>query len=151
MIRLLLFQFSLFGESHARLASVGWFCVWLGAMRAVVTGLALAFASSSYAAEQGDRELTRSMVGAWRSPRHDYVYLVDGTWWMGKPDPNGPEPHVTHGYWWIKDHRLCETVYLQAEGLRDNGCELITKLTKHKIVYGGYQMKRIAMSEVDHY
>ena len=68
------------------------------------------------------------MVGAWRSPRHDYVYLADGTWWMGRPDPNGAEPKVTHGQWKIKDHQLCETVYLQEEGLRDNGCEVITML-----------------------
>ncbi len=120
-------------------------------MRSIAVALTLAFVASSYAVEQSDRELTRSMIGAWRSPRHDYVYLADGTWWMGKPEPNGPEPRVTHGHWWIKDHRLCETVYLQGEGLRDNGCELITKLTKREIVYGGYQMKRIAMSDVDQY
>jgi hypothetical protein len=46
----------------------------------------------------------------------------------GKADPNGSEPQVTHGHWWIKNHRLCETVYLQGEGLRDNGCEPINNL-----------------------
>jgi hypothetical protein len=98
-----------------------------------------------------DERLAKLMVGAWRSPRHDYVYLADGTWWMGRPDPNGSEPKVTHGRWRIKDHRLCETVYLQGEGSRDNGCEPVTKLTRREIVYGGYQMKRIALTEVDRY
>ncbi len=118
-------------------------------MRVLTVGLAVAFAVSTFAGEQTDAELTRLMVGAWRSPRHDYVYLADGTWWMGKPEPNGPEPQVTHGRWWIKNHRLCETVYLQGEGLRDNGCELITKLTEREIVYGGYRMRRIPVEYVD--
>jgi hypothetical protein len=76
-------------------------------MRAVTLLLAaLIVAASAYSAEQSDRDLSRLMVGAWRSPRHDYVYLADGTWWMGKPDPNGPEPRVTHGRWRIEDHTL---------------------------------------------
>jgi hypothetical protein len=56
----------------------------LGDMRAVALGLALACAAPSYAGEESDPELTHLMVGAWRSPRHDYVYLADGTWWMGQ-------------------------------------------------------------------
>jgi hypothetical protein len=42
-----------------------------------------------------------------------------------------------------------ETVYLQGEGLPDNGCELITKLTEREIVYGGYRMRRIPVEHVD--
>jgi hypothetical protein len=119
-------------------------------MRAVALGLALACAAPSYAGEESYPELTHLMVGAWRSFRHDYVYLADGTWWMGKPEPNGPEPQVTHGHWWIKDHRLCETVYLQGEGLRDKGCEPINKLTAREILFGGvYRMKRIDLNQVD--
>src|SRR5438046_5655018 len=121
-------------------------------MRAVAVLLAaLTVAASVRGAEQSDRELSRLMVGAWRSPRHDYVYLADGTWWMGRPDPNGAEPKVTHGQWKIKDHQLCETVYLQEEGLRDNGCEVITMLNHREIVYGGYRMKRISIKEVEKY
>lgn len=107
--------------------------------------------SSVSAQQKSDRELRKLMVGAWRSPRHDYVYLADGTWWMGRPDPKGPEPKVTHGHWKIKDHQLCETVYVQDEGLRDNGCELITKLNHSEIVYGGYRMERISIKEVEKY
>ncbi len=103
------------------------------------------------AGDPSDRELTAQMVGAWRSPRHDYVYLADGTWWMGKPQPSGPVPQVTHGKWWIKDHQLCETVYVEGAGLQSNGCEMITRLTKHEIEYGGYRMKRIKLTEVDKY
>ena len=57
----------------------------------------------------------------------------------GQADLNGPEPQATHGHWWIKNHRLCQTVYLQDEGVR--GCE---------IVFGDvYHMKRIDLNQVD--
>ena len=117
----------------------------------VMLTVLVAASASAQADEKSDRELRKLMVGAWRSPRHDYVYLADGTWWMGRPDPNGAEPKVTHGQWKIKDHQLCETVYLQEEGLRDNGCELITKLNQREIIYGGYRMKRISIKEVEKY
>jgi hypothetical protein len=122
-------------------------------MRSIATvALTLVMTISSVSAQQkSDRELRKLMVGAWRSPRHDYVYLADGTWWMGRPDPKGPKPKVTHGHWKIKDHQLCETVYVQDEGLRDNGCELITKLNHSEIVYGGYRMERISIKEVEKY
>ena len=117
----------------------------------VLVILIVATATPIRADQKSDRELRKLMVGAWRSPRHDYVYLADGTWWMGRPDPKGPEPKVTHGEWHIKDHRLCETVYVQDEGARDNGCELITKLNHREIVYGSYRMKRISIKEVEKY
>lgn len=120
-------------------------------MRPFTIGLALFIACEICVGDSSDKELTRMMAGAWRSPRHDYVYLADGTWWMGRPEPNGPAPQATHGKWWIKDHRLCETVYVEGEGLQDNGCEIITRLTKHEIEYGSYRMKRIKQSEVDKY
>jgi hypothetical protein len=118
---------------------------------ALLLGLLVGGSASIRADEAGDKELMKLMVGAWRSPRHDYVYLADGTWWMGKPQPSGPVPQVTHGKWWIKDHQLCETVQVEGGGAQDNGCETITRLTKHDIVYGGYHMKRIQLTEVDKY
>lgn len=120
-------------------------------MRVSIIAILLVGVSPVRAGELNDKELTHLMAGAWRSPRHDYVYLADGTWWMGKPQPSGPVPQVTHGKWWIKDHQLCETVNVEGAGLQDNGCEPITRLTKHDIVYGNYHMKRIALSEVDKY
>jgi hypothetical protein len=127
-------------------------------MRAVAVILAaITVAGSARSGEQSDPELSRLMVGAWRSPRHDYVYLSDGTWWMGKPEPNAPEPNapeprVTHGRWRIENHTLMtSTTYL--------GYELpppwkeerypIEKLTGREIVFGGYHMKRIPIEHVD--
>jgi hypothetical protein len=64
----------------------------------------------------------------------------------------GPEPRITHGYWWINYHQLCETVYVQCQGLQSNGCESINKLTSHGFLFGGvYHMKRIRLSDVDRY
>jgi hypothetical protein len=89
-----------------RTSANGWLR-FLRNMRAVAVLLvALVVAASAHSGEQSDREFLRLMVGAWRSPRHDYVYLNDATWWMGKPDPNGPEPPVTHGRWRIENHSL---------------------------------------------
>jgi hypothetical protein len=98
-------------------------------MRVAAVVAVLVSAATRYARGQSDQELTRLMVVAWRSPRHDYVYLADGTWSMGKPHPNGPEPRITHGYWRINNHRLCETVYVQGQELQSNGCKSIIKLT----------------------
>ena len=118
---------------------------------AIFVMLSVMVVTSVCAEQKSDRDLRKLMIGAWRSPRHDYVYLADGTWWMGRPDPKGAEPKVTHGHWKIKDHRLCETVYVQDEGWRDNGCEAITKLNHREIVYGGYRMERISMKDVEKY
>jgi hypothetical protein len=123
-------------------------------MRVVAIFLAaLTLAASAYSGEQSDRELSRLMVGVWRSPRHDYVYLADGTWWMGKPDPNGPEPRVTHGRWRIDNHALViSTTYLGGEQpppWKEDRYP-IQKLTRTEIVYGGvYRMKRIGLEHVD--
>lgn len=123
-------------------------------MRAVAVLLAaLMVAMSAYCGEQSDREFSRLMVGAWRSPRHDYVYLTDGTWWMGKPDPNGPKPRVTHGRWRIENNTLViSTTYLGGEQPPPWKEERypIQKLTRTEIVYGGvYRMTRIGIEHVD--
>jgi hypothetical protein len=123
-------------------------------MRAVAIVLAaFTVAVSASSGGQSDRELSRLMVGAWRSPRHDYVYLADGTWWMGNPDPNGPEPRVTHGRWRIENHALViSTTYLGGEQ-RPPWKEdryPIQKLTRTEIVYGSvYRMTRIGLEHVD--
>lgn len=48
-----------------------------------------------------DQECTKLMVGAWASPRHEYLFMADGSWWMGKPDPSN-----THGKWHISNGSL---------------------------------------------
>jgi hypothetical protein len=123
-------------------------------MRAIAVFLAaLMVAASAYSGEQSDRELSRLMVGAWRSPRNDYIYLADGTWWMGKPDPNGPEPRLTHGRWRIENHALViSTTYVggkQPPPLKEDHYP-IQKLTPTEIVYGGvYRMTRIGLEHVN--
>ena len=108
----------------------------------------LAFASSCLAAdEQSDARLTKLMVGAWRSPRHDYIYFADGTWWMGKK-----EPGVLHGRWRIRNHRLESSSSYGDEPGPDPGesSEPIHKLTQHEIIFGAdYRMERIKLEDVD--
>ncbi len=109
-------------------------------------------AGSARSEEQSDRELSRLMVGAWRSPRHDYVYLSDGSWWMGKPEPNGPEPRVTHGRWRIENRTLVTSTTYVGRELPPPWKEErypIVKLTEREIVFGGYHMKRIPIEHVD--
>ena len=118
-------------------------------VRSIILAVAVAIAFSIYAGQQSDEDLTKLMIGAWRSPRHDYVYLADGTWWMGKPEPMATPPQITHGKWWIKDHKLCQTAIVAGEGSQDEGCDVITKLTKSDIQYGHFHMKRIRLDQVD--
>jgi hypothetical protein len=107
--------------------------------------------SSTFAGQQTDRELTQLMVGAWRSSRHDYVYLADGTWWLGKPDPR-PNPLPSHGYWHIKNHYLIETFVEEDGSVSKLYRDRIKKLDQHEIAYGpGYEMKRIRLEDAQQY
>lgn len=112
------------------------------------TLLALVFPPSAHGGgAQTDSELTKLMVGAWRSPRHDYIYFADGTWSMGKR-----ESGVLHGRWRIRNHRL-ETSSTYSEGAGPEpgeGRDVIHKLTRDEIIFGpGYEMKRIRLEDVD--
>jgi hypothetical protein len=121
-------------------------------MRAIAISLAiLTLGTSSPAGELSDRELARLLVGAWRSSRHDYVYLANGTWWLGKPDPRS-QPLVTHGRWWVKNHYLIEDYAENGGGFSRPDKDLIKKLTRHEIIFGpGYEMRRITFEEADQY
>ena len=116
--------------------------------RATSPLLALLFAVALYGAgEQSDAELTKLMVGAWRSARHDYIYFADGTWSMGKK-----EPGVLHGRWRIRGHRLeTSSTYGNGAGAEPGEqSDSIHKLTQHEIIFGaGYKMTRIDLSDVD--
>src|SRR6516225_145328 len=107
--------------------------------RLVTFIFALAFASSCLAGdEQSDAQLTKLMVGAWRSPRHDYIYFADGTWSMGKK-----EPGVLHGRWRIRGHRLeTSSTYSNGAGAEPGEqSDPIHKLTQHEIIFrAGYKM-----------
>src|SRR5262249_22945122 len=108
----------------------------------------LAFASSCLAGEeQSDAQLTKLMVGAWRSPRHDYIYFADGTWWMGKK-----EPGVLPGRWRIRNHPLeSTTTYGDDQApVPTESSEPIHKLTQQEIIFGAdYRMERIRLDDVD--
>jgi hypothetical protein len=113
----------------------------------IVTVLSLLSGTLPCSALPNDTELTRLMVGAWRSPRHDYIYFADGTWSMGKK-----ESGVLHGRWRIRNHRL-ETSSTYSEGAGAEPGEdrdVIHKLTRDEIIFGpSYEMKRIKLEDVD--
>jgi hypothetical protein len=110
--------------------------------------LVLLFAVSLQGAgEQSDSELTKLMIGAWRSPRHDYIYFADGTWSMGEK-----EKGVLHGRWRIRAHRLEQSsTYTNGAGAEPREMsDTIHKLTHNQIIFGaGYKMTRIDLSEVE--
>jgi hypothetical protein len=45
------------------------------------------------------------LVGKWESPRHEYLFRVDGTWTMLPADEN-----TTHGRWHIEGNQYFSTV-----------------------------------------
>ena len=117
-------------------------------MRITCLLLSLTLAISVPAApDQSDGELNRLMVGAWRSPRHDYIYFADGTWWMGRKQAG-----VLHGRWRIRNHRLETSSTYSDEAGPEPGesSEPIHKLTEREIIFGAdYKMRRIKLGDVD--
>ena len=100
-----------------------------------------------HAADQTDAQLTKLMVGGWRSPRHGYTYLADGTWYMGRTDSGS-----WHGRWQIKEHHLLRSSVSGDDEAptptEDDG--LIQKLNHREILFGGiYRMQRIKVSQVE--
>jgi hypothetical protein len=51
--------------------------------------------------------VSKLRVGVWHSPRHDYLFMADGTWTM---DPEGTNADSTHGTWTIQGNSYSETV-----------------------------------------
>jgi hypothetical protein len=47
------------------------------------------------------------LVGKWRSPRHDYLFRVDGTWTMLPAEVDGMRS--THGNWRIEGNQFFDT------------------------------------------
>lgn len=111
----------------------------------------LVLAAGNVAAQQSDRKLARLLVGAWRSSRHDYVYLADGTWWLGKPDPR-PNPLVSHGRWYIRNRFLIEEYADEKGTFSTPEKDFIKKLDRREIIFGpGFEMKRIRLEDADQY
>src|SRR4051812_23030796 len=119
-------------------------------MRQIVIIVAIfALAAQLKADDQTDRELTRLMVGIWRSPRHTYVYAADGRWWNADMYSWLDKPEGARGRWRIENHELVkdhENVSLG--GFYDLTRYRITKLTRDEVVFGGYRMKRWTREDV---
>lgn len=109
----------------------------------VLTAMILAFGVQLASALPSDQELSQLMVGAWRSPRHDYIFQADGTWWMGQPDPQ-----ATHGKWSIKDGVLIES-YLGNLSKMPEMKNPIRVLNQKEILFGEkFRMQRIDPKDV---
>ena len=52
--------------------------------------------------------LTKLRVGAWSSPRHDFLFRKDGTWTVTPVDPG-----TTHGTWRIEGNQYEERTIVQ--------------------------------------
>ncbi len=50
------------------------------------------------------KALSSLLVGQWKSPRHDYLYRIDGTWTMLPIEDN-----ATHGTWRIDGNQYFDT------------------------------------------
>jgi hypothetical protein len=55
-------------------------------------------------APPGSKSFSSLLVGKWESPRHDYLYRVDGTWTMLPI-----EKDITHGRWRIEGNQYFDT------------------------------------------
>ena len=52
-------------------------------------------------------------AGVWYSPRHDYLYKADGTWFMDPSDASFPLSEHTHGTWSIHGNRYTDEAVVQ--------------------------------------
>ena len=51
--------------------------------------------------DSDSKSLSARLAGRWASPRHDYLYRIDGTWTMLPADE-----HTTHGRWRIEGNQF---------------------------------------------
>ena len=65
---------------------------------------------------------TRSRLGKWSSPRHEYIYRADGTWSM-LPEEEG----TTRGRWRIEGNRFMSSADIEPEDTRTYTILLLTK------------------------
>lgn len=65
--------------------------------------------------------LSKTLVGEWASPRHEYVFRSDGAWSMLPA-----EPGTTHGRWRIEGNQYFDTVALEPPATRQYTIILLT-------------------------
>ena len=70
---------------------------------------------------------TRSRLGKWSSPRHEYIYRADGTWSM-LPEEEG----TTQGRWRIEGNRLMSSAGIEPA---DTRTYTIIVLTKDNLIF----------------
>lgn len=66
--------------------------------------------------------LSARLAGRWASPRHDYLYRVDGTWTMLPADE-----HTTHGRWRIEGNQFFNSAASERADMPPYTIILITK------------------------
>ncbi|HEY4257010.1 MAG TPA: hypothetical protein VGM66_07355 [Candidatus Udaeobacter sp.] len=102
-----------------------------------------------HAGDKGDTELTRLMIGIWRSPRHTYVYAADGRWWNADGYDWLDKPEGAHGRWRIENHQLVEDVDNRSfGGFEDLSRRRIIKFTRDRVIFEGSSMKRWTRQDV---
>ena len=76
-----------------------------------------------------DATLSRLLVGTWQSPRHQTVYLADGTWMLDPPD----EGDNTRGKWRIEHGKLIEIWRFSDESSDSTSTEEIIELNEYTL------------------
>jgi hypothetical protein len=72
--------------------------------------------------ESDSKIFSSLLVGQWESPRHDYLFRVDGTWTMLPA-----EEDTTHGSWRIEGNQYFDTAAVEPPETRQYTIILITK------------------------
>jgi len=73
-------------------------------------------------ADSDAKVLASRLIGAWASPRHDYLYRADGTWTMLPA-----EVGATHGTWRIEGNQYFDSVATDPPGKSQYTIILISK------------------------
>jgi hypothetical protein len=107
-----------------------------------IIGVSLAF--NCYAQHEPesrrDAQLKTKLVGYWKSPRHAYAYLSDGTWRMLPFDPG-----TTHGFWTIRGGILYEKA--EVDGGTDETAYEILKLNEKEFVFRDLNAEQTVLQE----
>jgi hypothetical protein len=117
--------------------------------RMIAMAILLAALADVRADDKTDQQLTRLMVGIWRSPRHTYVYAANGRWWNADDYSWLDNPKGDRGRWKVENHELVKDhENISFGGYYGVARHRITKLTRHEIVLGRCRMKRWTRQDV---
>jgi hypothetical protein len=115
----------------------------------IAMAILLAALADVRADDKTDQQLTRLMVGIWRSPRHTYVYAANGRWWNADDYSWLDNPKGDRGRWKVENHELVKDhENISFGGYYGVARHRITKLTRHEIVLGRCRMKRWTRQDV---